>query len=272
MEKNKYFISTAIDYINSTPHIGHALEKVQADSLARYLRLQGKEVRFITGTDENGLKIIQAAAKQNLPVTKFATQKSREFKDMKDLLNLSFDNFVRTSSSENEIAVKKFWKTIQKDIYKKKYRGLYCVGCEAFLKESELVDGQCPVHHTKPQVIEEENYFFHLSKYKKKLAKIIEEDELRITPASFKTQALNLLRDDLEDMCISRSATRAHDWGIDVPGDSSQKVWCWFDALISYITAIGYARDNQKFQSWWGAETEKIHFIGKDILKFHVVY
>ena len=272
MEKNKYFISTAIDYINAAPHIGHALEKIQADTLARYYRKQDQEVCFVSGTDENGLKIIQAAEKKKLSVQKFADIKSQEFQNLEKLLNLSFDKFVRTSSSDNQKAAEKFWKKIKKDIYKKKYKGLYCVGCEAFLKEDELVDGQCPVHHTKPQFIEEENYFFDLSKYKKKLKKVIEEGQLQIVPSSYKSQALKLLEEDIEDMCISRSAERSKGWGIPVPGDPSQKIWCWFDALVSYLTAIGYGSDNKEFLSWWGEETTKIHFLGKDILKFHVIY
>ena len=272
MEKNKYFISTAIDYVNADPHIGHALEKVQADALARYRRQQGKEVFFISGTDENGLKIVQAAEEKKTPPEKFAESKSKEFHNLEKVLNLSFDNFVRTSSLENQKAAEKFWKKIKKDIYKKKYKGFYCVGCEAFLKEEELVDGQCPVHHTKPNFIEEENYFFDLSKYKKKLKKIIEEGTIQIVPSFYKQQVLNLLDEDVEDMCISRLADRSQGWGIDVPGDKSQKIWCWFDALISYLTAIGYGSDEKQFQNWWNNNTERIHFIGKDILKFHAIY
>ncbi len=272
MEKNKYFISTAIDYINADPHIGHALEKVQADTLARYWRKKGAEVFFVSGTDENGLKIIQAAEKQNLSPEKFAQQKSQAFQDLEKILNLSFDNFVRTSGSENWKAVEKFWKKIKKDIYKKKYKGFYCIGCEAFLKEEELVDGQCPIHHTKPRFIEEENYFFDLSKYKKKIKKAIEEEEMKIVPSSYKQQTLNLLNENIEDMCISRLAERSQGWGIDVPGDKSQKIWCWFDALISYLTAIGYGHKEKQFRDWWNNDVERIHFIGKDILKFHTIY
>ena len=272
MEKDKYFISTAIDYINAAPHLGHALEKIQADVLARYQRKQGQKVCFVSGTDENGLKIVQAAEKQGLKVEKFTEAKSQEFKNLQKVLNLSYDSFVRTSSLENKEATEKFWKKIKKDIYKKKYEGLYCVGCEAFLKKEALVKGQCPVHHTPPQLVKEENYFLNLSQYKKKLKKMIEEEELKIVPGTYKQQALSFLEEDIEDMCISRSAGRAHDWGLDVPGDPSQKIWCWFDALISYLTAIGYGQDSKKFQDRWGADVQKIHFIGKDILKFHVIY
>lgn len=271
MEKNKYFISTAIDYINADPHLGHALEKIQADVLARYQRKQGAKVCFVSGTDENGLKIIQVAEKGNSTVEKFTTKKSQEFKNLQKSLGLSYDGFVRTSEPENKEAAEKFWKKIKKDIYKKSYRGFYCVGCESFLKKEELVDGQCPVHHTVPQLIEEENYFFNLSQYKKQLKKAIETEELKIVPVVHKQQALDFL-EGIEDMCISRSAVRAHNWGLDVPGDSSQKIWCWFDALISYLTAIGYGQDNKKFQEWWGDDVHKIHFIGKDIFKFHIIY
>ena len=272
MEKSKYFISTAIDYINAHPHLGHALEKVQADVLARYYRKQGAEVSFISGTDENGLKIIQAAQKEKISPKQFAEKKSQEFFDLKKLLNLSFDNFVRTSSKENQKAAEKFWKKIKKDIYKKKYKGLYCVGCEAFLKKEELIDGRCPIHHTEPVLIEEENYFFDLLKYKAKLKKMITEEEMKIIPSFYRQQTLHLLEEDVEDMCISRSAERSPGWGIDVPGDKSQKIWCWFDALVSYLTAIGYGQDEKTFHYWWNNEGERIHFIGKDILKFHTIY
>ncbi len=272
MEKNRYYLSTAIDYINAAPHLGHALEKIQADTWVRYQKAQGKEVFFVTGTDENGLKIVQAAEKEKKPLSQFVAAKSKEFQQLQKKLHLSFDSFVRTSQPENEEAVKKFWKKIKADIYQKKYRGFYCVGCEAFLKEAELVDGCCPVHQTKSQLVEEKNYFFRLTKYKKQLKKLIKEDELKIIPSSYKNQALAFLDEGLEDMCISRSAERSHGWGLDVPGDSSQKIWCWFDALISYLTAIGYGQDDRRFRYWWNQESEKIHFIGKDILKFHAIY
>jgi len=272
MGKNRYYLSTAIDYVNAVPHLGHALEKIQADTWARYQKVQGKEVFFVTGTDENGLKIVQAAEKEKKPLSQFSEAKSQEFQELKKTLHLSFDYFVRTSQPENEVAVKKFWKKIKADIYQKKYRGFYCLGCETFLKKEELVDGCCPVHQTKPQLVEEKNYFFRLTKYKQQLKKLIEEDELKIIPSPYKNQALSLLDEGVEDMCISRSAERSHGWGLDVPGDSSQKIWCWFDALISYLTAIGYGQDDQRFRYWWNQESEKIHFIGKDILKFHVVY
>jgi methionyl-tRNA synthetase len=272
MEKNRYYLSTAIDYINAAPHLGHALEKIQADVWARYQRAQEKEAFLVTGTDENGLKVAQAAEKEKKPLAKFAAAKSDEFKKLAELLDLSFDKFIRTSQKENEKGAQKFWKKIKADIYQKKYQGLYCVGCESFLKEKELVDGLCPIHKTKPQLIEEKNYFFRLSKYKKELKKLIEEEEMKIIPSVYKNQALGFLEEGIEDMCISRSSERARNWGLNVPGDSSQKIWCWFDALISYLTAIGYGQDNSLFQYWWNQESQKIHFIGKDILKFHVIY
>ncbi|MCD6500889.1 methionine--tRNA ligase [bacterium] len=271
-QKKKFFISTAIDYVNSSPHVGHALEKIQADVVARYYRFLGEDVFFLTGTDENSLKNVRAAEKEGVSVKKLVDRNSKKFYELKKILNLSLDDFIRTTEERHIKGAQKLWLACQKDIYKKKYKGLYCVGCEAFLKENELVDGLCPEHKTKPELIEEENYFFKLSKYQKELKKIIENDEVRIIPQARKNEILSFIKQGLEDICISRAAERAHNWGIDVPGDPSQKIWVWFDALSNYITALGYTENAEKFQEFWQENEQKLHIIGKGVLRFHAIY
>lgn len=267
----KYYITTAIDYVNSVPHIGHALEKVQADVLSRHHRNLGDEVFFLTGTDENSLKNVRAAEKEKIDVRKLVDKYAKKFYQLKEALNLSFDDFIRTTEKRHVRGAQKLWSACQKDIYKKKYRGLYCVGCEAFYEENELINGLCPEHQTKPELIEEENYFFRLSKYQDKLKEIIQNDNIRIIPESRKNEILSFIQSGLKDVCISRSTERAKGWGIDVPGDNSQKIWVWFDALSNYITALGYADDTKEFQNWWQKNENILHVIGKGISRFHAV-
>jgi len=268
----KFYISTALPYVNSRPHLGFALEIIQADVLARYHRNLGEEVFFLTGTDENGLKIARAAEEAGVPVEKFAKKNADAFYKLKKLLNLSFDDFIRTTEERHIKAVQKLWKAGKKDIYKKKYRGLYCVGCEQFYKGNELVDGLCPEHRIKPELIEEENYFFKLSEYEKQLRGLIEKDVLKITPSTRKNEILGFLDKGLEDICVSRSAERARNWGIPVPDEPGQKIWCWFDAVVNYISALGYGADDENFAQWWQENDNKLHVIGKGILTFHALY
>jgi len=265
----KFYITTAIDYVNAPPHLGHALEKIQTDVIARYHRLLGEEVLFLTGTDENSLKNVQAAKGEKIPVKELVDRNSKVFYRLKDALNLSFDDFIRTTEERHIKGVQRLWSACKKDIYKKTYRGLYCVGCEEFYKESELVNGFCPEHKTKPELVEEENYFFKLSKYQNELKKIIESDELKIIPEVRKNEILSFIEKGLEDICISRSVKRAHGWGIQVSGDSSQIIWVWMDALSNYINAVGYAFDEEKLKKYWPAD---IHVIGKGISRFHCIY
>jgi len=268
----KLFLSTAIDYVNSFPHCGHALEKIQADVIARYHRLQGEDVFFLTGTDENSLKNVQAAEKEGINTKELVDRNTKKFYDLKDALNLSFDDFIRTTEKRHTEGAQKLWLACQKDIYKKKYKGLYCVGCEQFYKESELEGGLCPEHKTKPELIEEENYFFKLSKYQDQLKEIIKTGKVKIIPETRKNEVLSFINQGLEDICISRSAKRAHGWGIDVPDDATQKLWVWFDALSNYINALGYAEDSKRFQQFWQQNENKLHIIGKGILRFHGIY
>ncbi|MBZ9569312.1 methionine--tRNA ligase [Patescibacteria group bacterium] len=265
----KFYVTTAIDYVNAPPHCGHALEKIQTDAIARYHRLLDEEVLFLTGTDENSLKNVQAAKKEGIPTKKLVDRNSKKFYELKKVLNLSFDDFIRTTEERHIKGAQKLWLACKKDIYKKTYRGLYCIGCEEFYKESELEDGLCPEHKTKLELVEEENYFFRLSKHRDELEKIIKNDEIKVTPESRKNEILSFIKSGLEDICISRSAERAHGWGIDVPGDPTQKIWVWLEALSNYINGVEYATDEKKFKKWWPAD---LHVIGKGISRFHCIY
>ena len=271
-ENKKFYLSTAIDYVNSFPHLGHALEKIQTDVVARYHRFLDKEIFFLTGTDENSLKNVQEAEKEGISTKELVDKNAKKFYDLKEVLNLSFDDFIRTTEGRHIKGAQKLWKTCEKDIYKKKYQGLYCVGCEEFYKEKELVNGLCPEHKTKPELVEEENYFFGLSKYQDQLKKIIEKDEVKIIPQTRKNEVLSFINQGLEDICISRLAERGRGWGISVPEDPTQICWTWFDALSNYINALGYAEDSKKFQEWWQDNNNKLHIIGKGILRFHAIY
>lgn len=270
----KIFISTAIDYVNAAPHLGHALEKIQADVLARHYRALGNTVFFLSGTDENSLKNVRSAEKAGQPIKEFVDRNYERFFALKQALDLSYDDFIRTTESRHIAAVQKLWQFCSKDIYKKKYGGLYCVGCEEFYKEDELVPGGlCPDHLTKPEFIEEENYFFKLINYADKIKKIIETDELKIIPESRKNELLSFINSGLQDFCISRLSERAKGWGIDVPNDSSQKIWVWFDALSNYISALGYGSEREdKFNEYWQGESLRLHVVGKGITRFHTIY
>jgi len=278
----KFYVTTAIPYVNASPHIGFALEVIQTDVLARYHRdILGEDTWFLTGTDDNSLKNVQAAEKEGIPVKEFVDRNSKAFANLKKSLNLSNDDFIRTTSKKHYEGAQKLWKACEKDIYKKKYKGLYCVGCEEFKRVEDLMLGEkkegekigygcCPEHpNDKIEVIEEENYFFTLSKYQKQLEKIVESDEYMVIPETRKNEALSFIKQGLEDFSISRSRERAYGWGIPVPGDESQVIYVWFDALINYITGIGFVDDEKKFEKYWPAD---VHVIGKGILKFHAIY
>jgi len=266
----KFYITTAIPYVNAAPHIGHALEFVQTDVIARYHRLLGEDVYFLSGTDDNALKNVQAAEEKKIPVEKFVKQNSDKYYQLKDALNLSFDDFIRTTEKRHLDGAQALWKACKKeDIYKKKYKGLYCVGCEAFLTEKDLIDGKCPEHNKEPEVVEEENYFFRLSKYQDWLEKLIASDKLAIVPETRKNEVLTFIRQGLEDFSISRTKERAHDWGIPVPGDPNQIIYVWFDALANYITALDWQKKSKLYQKYWPAD---VHVIGKGITRFHAIY
>ena len=270
MEKNKrkFYITTSIAYTNSAPHIGFALEAIQADVVARYHRSLGKEVFFLTGTDEHGSKIARAAEEAGKDTKAFTDEISAKFRELTKVLNLSNDDFIRTTDVKRHWpAVEKVWLKLKEndDIYKKKYKGLYCVGCEAFITKKDLIDRKCPIHQKEPEVFEEENYFFRLSKYQEEIKKAIEEDEIKIIPQSRKNEILSFINQGLEDISFSRSR-ESLEWGIPVPDDENQIIYVWSDALVNYISALGYAQNSQKFKDFWPAD---IHCIGKDIIRFH---
>jgi len=268
----KLFISTSIPYVNAAPHLGHALEFVQADVLARHHRAKGDEVFFLSGSDENSLKNVRSAEKAGVPVIDLVTANFKKFFALKESLNISFDDFIRTTEERHFKGAQKLWAACEKDIYKKKYSGLYCVGCEEFYKEDELIDGLCPDHKVKPELVEEENYFFRLSNYQDKIREVIEKDIVKIIPTERKNEVLSFIDSGLQDFCISRTSERAKGWGIDVPNDPTQKMWVWFDALSNYIDALGYGEDSDKFKEFWQNNEFKTHVIGKGIIRFHAVY
>lgn len=258
--------------MNSSPHIGHALEFAQTDVIARFNRLLGKEVFLLTGADENSLKNVQAAEELGITTQHLCDINAELFKKLAKKIGLSFNGFLRSSNKkEHNPGVWKLWKLCEKagDIYKKEYKGLYCIGCEVFYAKHELVNGLCPEHKTKPELVEEVNYFFRLSKYQTKLEKIIENDELKITPKERKNEVLSFIRQGLEDFSVSRSIKRARGWGVPVPDDNSQITYVWFDALGIYLTGIGFGKDEKEFKKWWPAD---IHVIGKGITRFHAIY
>ena len=268
----KYYITTAIDYVNGAPHIGHALEKLQADVYARYHRQRLDEVWFLTGTDEYGVKIVRAAEAVGKKPQEFADNNAAKFQNLKKALNLSFDDFIRTTDKERHWpGAQLIWKKLVEsgDIYKKKYKGLYCVGHEAFVTEKDLVDGKCKDHQAEPEVIEEENYFFKLSRYSKEIGEKIRRGEFKILPETRANEILALIDKGLEDVSFSRPA-KDLSWGVPVPGDREHIMYVWCDALTNYISAIGYGRardvDISTFRKWWPAEAQ---VIGKDILRFH---
>lgn len=269
---NKFYLTTAIPYVNGRPHIGHTLEYFQADTVRRLKQLQGYETLLLSGADENALKNVQAAEKEGLPTKEFLDKYSKIWKDTYELVGVHLDVFQRGSDE------KKHWPGVQKlwnlclengDIYKKSYEGLYCVGCESFKTPEELINGLCPTHQKVPDQVSEENYFFKLSKYQDKLIQIIESGEFKITPDNKKNEALSFIKQGLEDFSVSRSNERARGVGVPIPGDDSQKIYVWFDALNIYMTGIGFGWDAENWKKWWPAD---LHIIGKDINRFHTVY
>ena len=266
----KFYITTSIPYTNAPPHIGHVLEFIQADVLARYHRSLGEDVFFLTGTDEHGLKTKKAAEAAGISLDAFLLQISGKFHDLKKTLNLSNDDFIRTTDAlRHEPTVIKLWKQWVEngDLYKKKYKGFYCEGCEAFKTQKELINGNCTIHQKPVQEIEEENYFFKLSKYLPKIKDILEKDTIKIVPESKKNEILSMIENGLEDISFSRIKEKYA--GIPVPGDENQIMYVWADALPNYLSAIDYASGGEKFKKYWPAD---VHAIGKDITKFHAIY
>lgn len=270
----KFYITNAIPYVNSLPHIGHALELVQSDTIARYHRLLGEDVVLLCGGDENALKNVQAAEKAGEEVQSFVDKNNEKFVELTKNLNCQFDIWQKGSDKNIHFpSSQKLWELCNKagDIYKKTYEGLYCVGCEQFYLSSELNEnGECFEHPGKKlETVSEENYFFKLSKYQKQLIELIESDKLKINPEERKNEVLSFLKEPLQDISISRSNERAKNWGVPVPGDDKQRMYVWFDALNIYQSGIGFGWDEEQYKKWWPAD---VHVIGKGITRFHAVY
>jgi methionyl-tRNA synthetase len=263
-----FYITTPIFYPNAKLHLGHAYTTTLADILARYHRLLGERTYFLTGSDENTQKLVAAAQKEGVEVEAFLSSIIENFKTLYKDLEISYDQFIRTTDKKvHWPGAQKLWQKLVDagDIYKKEYEGLYCVGHEAFITEKELVDGKCPDHGTPPEQIKEENYFFKLSRYTRDIQEKIESGEFAIVPESRKNEILSLLTSGLEDVSFSRPK-KHESIGIPVPGDDSQVMYVWCDALSNYITALGFGRDEALYKEFWPAD---VHVIGKDILRFH---
>jgi len=291
------YITTTIPYVNARPHIGHALELVQADVLARYRRGCGEPVRFQSGTDDNSLKNVLAAQAAGVGVREFVDRNAEAFLALGDTLSLSVDDFIRTSRDpRHRPGVERFWRACADDLYRQRYEGLYCTGCEQFYTRAELRDGRCPEHETEPQQVSEENWFFRLSRYAGPLREAISTGRLRIEPAGRRNEVLAFIDAGLADFSVSRPAGRAGGWGIPVPGDPGQVIYVWFDALCNYVTALDYggnggsslpkgvrgdgspreksrqSHDGEALRQWWGGDGNRIHLLGKGVLRFHAVY
>jgi len=268
----KFYITAAIPYVNAKPHIGHALEFVQTDCLARYHQALGENVLSLSGGDENAVKNVQVAEKENIPIQEFVDRNTEAFRTLAVALNAEFGAWQKGSDKLHHYpSAQKLWKLCEKDIYKKTYEGLYCVGCETFYTADELDEaGECFEHPGKKlEKVAEENYFFALSKYQNRLIEIIKSGELKIVPETKKNEVLAFLKEPLQDISISRTNERAKNWGVPVPRDPSQKIYVWFDALNIYQSGIGFGWDEKKYDKWWPAD---VHVIGKGITRFHAVY
>ena len=269
------YITTTIPYVNARPHLGFALELVQADVLARHRRRQGDQVRFQTGTDDNSLKNVLAAEAAGVGVQEFVDRNAAEFVALAGPLALSADDVIRTSRDpRHRPGVERFWRACADagDLYRKHYEGLYCVGCEQFYLPAELAGGRCAEHGTVPQLVSEENWFFRLSRYAGQLHGLIAAGTLRIEPAGRRNEVLAFIAGGLEDFSISRSTARARGWGIPVPGDPGQVIYVWWDALGNYLTALGFGTGGEEYQRWWTGAQRRIHLAGKGVLRFHAVY
>lgn len=272
---NTLYLTTTIPYVNASPHVGFALELIQADVIARSHRVQGFDVRFQTGTDENSLKNVQAAEKLGKPTEELVAENAQRFLDLQQALNISADDFIRTSSDpRHRPAVERLWHHCREsgDLYQKSYSGLYCTGCEQFYQPEELSYGCCPEHGTHPEEVTETNWFFRLSRYEDRLRQLIETRELNITPESRRNEILAQIRAGLDDFSVSRSSTRARGWGIPVPGDNDQTIYVWYDALGNYLSALGYGSTEADVARFWNDADKREHLVGKGVTRFHAVY
>lgn len=266
---NPFYITTPIYYVNAKPHLGHAYTTIAADTAARFHAMKGEDVYFLTGTDEHGDKIVKAAAKENQSASEYSDKISALFRDLWPNLSISNNDFIRTTEERHKKVVNLILQKLYDagEIYYSEYEGLYCFGCEQFYNERDLVDGKCPDHKEEPAVIKESNYFFKMSKYQEWLIDHIKSNPDFIRPERYRNEVLAFLREPLEDLCISRPKTRL-EWGIPLPFDDKYVTYVWFDALVNYISALGYP-DDPKFEKYWSASN---HIVAKDIIKPHGIY
>lgn len=264
----KFSATTPIYYVNAKPHIGHAYTTIIADAVCRWHRLLGDEVHFLTGTDEHGLKIQQAAETQGVSPQQFVDSIAPQFQHAWERLNIKYDDFIRTTEPRHALGVRKLLQACYDagDIELDVYRGQYCVACEAYFVDDELIDGKCPIHNTPTTYVEEENYFFRLSRFEDRLIKWYADHPNCITPSNRLNEVLGFIKTGLNDFSVSRKTLT---WGIPLPWDESHVAYVWFDALANYITAIGYGTDDAAFNANWPVD---YHFIGKEIIRFHCVY
>ena len=268
-KEKTFYITTPIYYVNDVPHIGHAYTTIAADVLARYKRLCGYEVIFATGTDEHGQKIVRSAEKVNLTPQQLTDNVVLKFQKLWPLLNIKYDDFIRTTESRHIAVVQKLFEKLyqQGDIYKGEYEGWYCVPCETFWTETQLTDNTCPDCGRKIEKIKEEGYFFKMSKYADRLLSFIEKNPKSIQPEVRKNEIVSFIKGGLKDQSVTRTK-KSLQWGIDVPFDPNHVIYVWYDALINYLTVAGYLSDEEKFRKYWPAD---IHLVGKDIIRFHTV-
>jgi methionyl-tRNA synthetase len=266
-KSNTFYMTTAIDYVNSEPHIGTAFEKIAADAISRFKRLQGRDTFFLMGNDEHSLNVYKEARAQNLDPQEYCDRMADRFKDTWVKLDIAYDDFIRTTDERHVAAVKEIFRRINDrgDIYKGKYEGWYCVSCEAFVQEKDLVEGKCPNHQTAPQWLSEDSYFFALSNYRDRLLEHIRDNPSFVVPEIRRNEIVNVLEGGLEDISVSRTA---YQWGVPLPIDNSAIVYVWFDALINYISGAGFPSDDGRFKTLWPAD---LHVIGKDITRFHCI-
>ena len=266
MSRSKFYITSAIPYVNAAPHIGHALEFIQADTIARYRKISGDDVLFLCGSDENAIKNVQAAETAGKPVQEFIDTNAKRFEELAEKLHVEFDVFQKGSDAKHHSSSQKLWQLCfaEGDIYKKSYKGHYCVGCEEFKSPADLNEnGECPEHPGKKlEEVEEENYFFKLSKYQDELLKLFESETYQIVPDFRKNEVLAFIKSGLQDFSISRSSQRAKNWGVPVPNDPTQRMYVWFDALNIYQSGIGFDADEENYKKWWPAD---LHVVGKGI-------
>jgi len=270
--KSALYVTTSIPYVNAEPHIGFALELVQADVIARHARLVGRTVRFQTGTDENAFKNVLAAEQLGLSTQALVSRNAGRFLELTRALNISADDFIRTTEQRHRQGVNAFWDALAgRDVLNHDYVGLYCAGCEDFYQERDLSDGKCPDHGVPPVEVTERNYFFQLQNHQGWLEVLLGSGKLEVIPETRRNEVLAFVRRGLTEFSISRAAERTKGWGTSVPNDEYQIVYVWVDALINYLSGLGYGSGEQ-WREWWSPDVEKIHVIGKNVWKFHAIY